>query len=437
MDTLVDDVLDQLISHTIGDVNDWECAVFSRRAVLGVCKRWANRVTTNPAYWKKIWLYRFTPRDSAQFCLTNSDGHANILYVNSNSYKSMRNPLRPGTIRRVKCRPLDQHIQLLDDLLRGNMQHVNKLIIVAETMEHWVDIARALPVPTPCLVTKIVGTARTMDANYTVGGAHMAAAPGQDGHWKSVTTMVLNGVHPLWASPAIVPNLTHLSMGNVKGLTAAHLLQGLRLAPSLIVLKLQGVVCDRSDTSQNIVMNCLTDFSVVYDEDEGVHVLQYISMPAIRRMQVELWDDATLDALINVASTLLSTIAEVDIAVGGMAHGNLPWMLGAMENIEVVDIRRSGSGCLDAVRIAAQWNTRLMQRLRILKVLDEVDAMEAATVFQALPRFPPIQLITGAGDPQTLDEYVEWRHTEQGVEGHTIQDESEGVLMRLPNFVRV
>ncbi|KAJ6489215.1 hypothetical protein C8R47DRAFT_1215570 [Mycena vitilis] len=417
MDNLVDDVLDRILSDAIGDVNEWECAVSTRRVVSAVCKGWTVRVVTNPTFWKKIWIYRFTPSTFVKFCLKNSKGQASILYVNGNLYESIRPPGLPRTVRKVQCRPLEEHLQLLDDVLRCNIAQVSQLVIAAESPQDWERIARALPIPTLSCVNKVVATSRATEEWHPLPAPLTEIKDDGKERWHCVTTMLLDGIHPLWAAPATTPNLTHLSVRNVSGLAMEQLLQGLRQAPQLTFLQLQDVVCHRVDAAQGVVMNCLTEFSLGYREDAGVFIVEHIAMPALRRIKLDVGDNATLDVLINVAPTQLSTVVEVDIAVRGMAKGNLPWILAAMENAEVVDMRRCGSGSMAAVHIAAQWNTHLMRRLRVLKTIDEIEAPEADALFSVLRRHPPIRLFTGLRDPDTLDEYVEWTDSKHGAVG--------------------
>ncbi|KAJ7603769.1 hypothetical protein DFH06DRAFT_1349957 [Mycena polygramma] len=437
MDTLNDDVLDHIISEAIGNVHEWECTVYTRRTVTGVCKRWEQRVVNNPAFWTKIWFYRFTPVDSLKFCLKNNAGQPFVLVVDTRARQYMRNPHRPTTGRTVKCRPLDEQLSLLPTLLLTNMEHVKELQIFAENAEHCTSVVRALPKTTPSTVTEIVARAHTRTTTNGAPHALYGHPPqGSPGPWDAVRKVTLDGIHPMWAAPATTPNLTCLSMGNIRGLPSIALLVTLQAMPLLKTLKLQGAVCVPSAGAPQIVMSCITDFSIVYDEDESVHVLRHIAMPAVRRLQVDLWDYATFDALVTAWAPNLAVATEVDIAVGGMEHGNLPWFLAILASAEIVDLRRCGSDSLGAVKMAAQWNTCLLPRLAQLKVLDDADADDAIATFAAVPRDPAITLITGFNDAQTVYEYMEWRKTAEGVEAHIVEDLEDGIWSTLPNFTR-
>ncbi|KAJ7665236.1 hypothetical protein DFH06DRAFT_1127572 [Mycena polygramma] len=295
MDEVPAEIVDEILKCAMGSQHDFTANTLGRAAAVRVCRRWRNLVYENSYFWRTVTLFRFMSREHVAFTLSKAQQAADVrLVVNARQYSSMTDGHR--TIR-VVCRPLSGLNALVSELVAEVFDGIAQLRVEASNCADWAYVMAPF--------MRLPSTALHRVEAFTKGlGQSQRHVPRDGAVWRSVTTMNLDAVNPLWFGAPAFSGLTELAMGRVWSLfqvDTGRLLAALGAARKLAVLKLQDVESQGEAALAPVTLPRLTHFCLVYSRNESTLLLQYLHMPRVRHLRVHVVNKATLQAFLDAS----------------------------------------------------------------------------------------------------------------------------------------
>ncbi|KAJ6471300.1 hypothetical protein C8R47DRAFT_1222269 [Mycena vitilis] len=399
IDDILDELLDEILLELIGEPVNFSAYTLARRYAISVSRRWRDRVYNNSAFWKTVWIHRFTPDDFLSFTVRMAK-RAPTFDLLLDAIPSSVVVSRPSRFTPVVCKSIPVYGRMVVRLVGKSFSKVQRLGVMASTPEDWVHVMSVLTRFNAPNLHCVEACKTGLQTRPWVQQPTPA--------WQGIRRLTLDGLIPTWFGSSIALGLSELALGRLRGgskINASELLGILRGTPQLTLLKMQDVDCTPALSADKLTMHRLTHFCFTYSVDRYVDILQHIHTPAIRYLRLDAYLNARLGAILPIATGIVAGALDLQIFSEQPAPQAVASCLLAATRTETLDLSDLGDGVMSSLSQALAHDRNVLPCLRRLTIAGNFPESSALELFTALHRHDRLALIV-VGDKRN---FREWR----------------------------